>query len=168
MHRKTAVLWSQLSNVSENDAGDIIIGGPGDIIIIAAALQCKLGTWNYRQIFTVVSLMKLLLRLNVRTCPPALLEFQPLFIKSILCWVPQMESYVNFEVTANVTVDIAELKGDSINFNIKVCVRSWGVLLRHVCSFKTLVPTLPTMHLSHWATSLEAVCQIPFSFLWSF
>lgn len=35
-----------------------------------------------------------------------------------------MESYVNFEVTANVTVDIAELKGDSINFNIKVCVRS--------------------------------------------
>lgn len=68
--------------------------------------------------------MKLLLRLNVRTCPPMLLEFRPLFIKSILCCVPQMERYLNSEISANVTVDIPELKGNSINFSIKVCVMS--------------------------------------------
>ena len=40
-------------------------------------------------------------------------------------------------------------------------------LLHIFLPFQNMVPTLPTMHFSHWATSLEAIYRITCSFLWS-
>ena len=33
--------------------------------------------------------------------------------------------------------------------------------------YLTLAPTLPTMQVSHWVTSLEAIYQITWNFLWN-
>ena len=58
------------------------------------------------------------------------------------------------------------VKGISAFLNwVQWCHRT--VMLDQWTAFNNLVPTLPTMQLSYWVTSLETVYQIICSFLWS-